>query len=84
MSKKEKIILKLLAGTSDANFEFDDLIQILIWFEFIERKGKGSHRIFFMKGIRDTINLQPRDGKAKPYQVRQVREFLVNNKIAML
>jgi len=84
VSKREKLILKLLAGTSDANFDFDDLIQILIWFEFIERRGKRSHRIFFKRGVKATINLQPGDGKAKPYQVRQVREFLVDNKIALL
>lgn len=81
MSKKEKLILKLLAGSADASFDFDDLVKILIWFEFIERKGKGSHRVFFKKGIEDMVNLQPINGKAKPYQVKQVRDFLINNKI---
>jgi hypothetical protein len=81
MSRKEKLILKLLSGTADSNFDFDDLVQILVWFEFIERKGKGSHRVFFKSGIKDMINLQPKASKAKPYQVKQVREFLVNNKL---
>ncbi len=44
---------------------------------FTEREGKGSHRIFHREGIEDLINLQPtRDGKAKPYQVRQVRAIV--------
>ena len=81
MGRKEKLILKLLAGNADNNFEFDDLVKVLVWFEFVERKGKGSHRVFSKSGIETMINLQPKDGKAKPYQVKQVREFLVTNKL---
>ncbi|HXL56104.1 MAG TPA: hypothetical protein VN958_07600 [Chitinophagaceae bacterium] len=34
------------------------------------------------QGIEGIINLQKtKDGKAKPYQVKQVRDFLVNYKI---
>jgi len=44
---------------------------------FTERKTKGSHRVFYRKGIDDIINLQPaRDGKAKPYQVKQIRAIV--------
>lgn len=49
---------------------------------FEERKTAGSHRIFTIKGIEGIINLQKtKDGKAKSYQVKQVREFLVANQI---
>ena len=82
MSKKEKLILRLLAGNSDANFDLDDLVNILIRLSFDERKTGGSHRIFTLKGIEGIINLQKtKDGKAKAYQVKQVREFLVSNKL---
>ena len=82
MSKKEKLILKLLAGNADANFDIDDLVRILIWLEFDERSTKGSHRIFSKLGLEGIINLQKTvDGKAKTYQVKQVRDFLVNNKL---
>ncbi|MFI5195486.1 MAG: hypothetical protein ACHQD8_00215 [Chitinophagales bacterium] len=82
MSRKGKLILKLLAGRSDANFDIDELVNILIWFAFEERKTNGSHRIFSKKGIEGIINLQKtKDGKAKTYQVKQVRDFLVNNKL---
>jgi predicted RNA binding protein YcfA (HicA-like mRNA interferase family) len=82
MSKKEKLILKLLAGVSDANFNIDDLVKLLEWLEFEERKTNGSHRIFSKKGIEGVINLQKtKDGKAKEYQVKQVRDFLVKNKL---
>jgi hypothetical protein len=70
----------LLSGNADANFDLADLVSILIRLGFEERKTAGSHRIFSLKGIEGIINLQKtNDGKAKPYQVKQVREFLANN-----
>ncbi len=82
MSKKEKLLLKLLAGYADANFDLADLVAILLRKGFEERATGGSHRIFTIGGVEGIINLQAtKDGKAKPYQVKQVREFLVNNKL---
>jgi len=82
MSRKDKLILKLLIGSNDNNFGIDDLVKILVWLKFEERRSGGSHRIFFKDGLEGIINLQEtKDGKAKPYQVKQVREFLVNNKM---
>lgn len=82
MSKLAKLLLKLLAGNADANFDIDDLVQILTRLNFVERKTGGSHRIFTRDGIHGIINLQKtKDGKSKPYQVKQVRDFLVNNKL---
>ena len=76
MSKKEKLLLKLLIGNAYNNFILDDLIQILIRFDFDERKTGGSHRIFTKEKIEGIINLQKtKDGKAKSYQVKQVRDF---------
>lgn len=83
MSKKEKLLLKLLTGTADANFDLDDLITILLSRGFQERSSGGSHRVFSIKNVQGIINLQKtKDGKAKPYQVKQVRDFLVNHKLA--
>ncbi len=82
MSKKEKLLLRLLTGTADANFDLDDLVNILARMGFEERKTGGSHRIFTLTGVEGIINLQKtKDGKAKTYQVRQVREFLVANQL---
>jgi predicted RNA binding protein YcfA (HicA-like mRNA interferase family) len=82
MSKKEKILLKLLSGNSDNNFNLDDLINILLRNGFEEGKTGGSHRIFTKINIEGIVNLQKtKDGKAKPYQVKQVRDFFITNKI---
>jgi len=82
VSKREKLFLKLLTGNADANFTLSDLVLILTWLNFEERNNGGSHRIFSKKGIEGIINLQStHDGKAKSYQVKQVRQFLVTHKL---
>jgi len=76
VSKHDKIQERVLSGTADANVNFDDLCKML------ERKGfgrriKGDHHIFTREGIAEIINIQPlKDGKAKSYQVKQVRNIL--------
>lgn len=81
MSKFEKLQLKLLAGNADNNFSFDDLRNILLHFNFTERTTGGSHRIFYKEGIEEIINIQPKDNKAKPYQVKQVRSIILKYKL---
>ena len=69
-----------MSGSSDANIDFDDLCSVVEHAGFKGRKGKGSHRIFSREGIRDIINLQPdKNGKAKVYQVKQVRRLFTEN-----
>lgn len=80
MSKFDKLILKLLSGTADKNFNFDNLILILNKFGFGARL-KGSHHIFYKVGVDEIINIQPINNKAKPYQVKQVREILIKYKL---
>jgi len=80
VSKHEKILLKVLRGTSDANLAFDDLCQLLRDFGFDERV-RGSHHIFTKEGVEEILNLQPRGGKAKPYQVKQVRRLVLEYKL---
>lgn len=40
-------------------------------FGFQLDRTSGSHHIFSHPGIPDLVNLQEKDGQAKPYQVRQ-------------
>jgi hypothetical protein len=77
MSRAEKLFEKLIVARSDANFSFDDLCALLTKLGYTMRKTKGSHLIF-QRGS-SFLNLQPSaGGKAKAYQVRQVREELKN------
>ena len=77
MSKAEKLFDKLMAGRNDANFSFDDLCSLMTKLGYNARTTKGSHMIF-QRGS-SFLNLQPTaGGKAKAYQVRQVRQELQN------
>ena len=77
MSRIRKAVGKLLEGRSDANFGFEDLCFILERAGFTRRAGRGSHCIFSRDGVEEIVNIQPRGGQAKPYQVRQVRDLLL-------
>jgi len=80
MRKLEKILLKILSGSSDRNISFSDLCNVLKYLGFEERI-KGSHHIFFREDIEEILNIQPKGSKAKPYQVRQVRNIIVKYKL---
>ena len=80
MSKFEKIVQKVLSGSADRNIDFKDLCNLLETLGF-DNRIKGSHHIYFKEGIIEIINLQPVNKKAKPYQVKQVRELLIKYKL---
>ncbi len=72
MSQLDKLLAKILQGTSDANIPFTQLCQLLRSFGFDERI-RGSHHIFTKEGVEEILNLQPKGSQAKAYQVKQVR-----------
>jgi predicted RNA binding protein YcfA (HicA-like mRNA interferase family) len=82
LSIKEKLIFKLLSGNLDNNFDFNDLVTILNWIGFEEKRKGGSHRIFYKNGIPDIINIQPIGSKAKAYQVKQIRQLFIKYKFS--
>ena len=81
MSKFERILDKVLRGTSDANIDFGDLRYLFSELKFHERI-RGSHHIFTKDGVMEIVNLQPKGSKAKPYQVKQIRNLILNYKLA--
>lgn len=76
MSKLEKLLIKILRGASDKNIDFEEFKNLLLRLGFEERI-KGSHHILTKDGIEEILNIQPKSGKAKPYQVKQVRNIIV-------
>jgi predicted RNA binding protein YcfA (HicA-like mRNA interferase family) len=80
MGRYSKIRQKILSGGSDANVEFSQLCQFLACLGFEERL-RGSHHIFTRDGVKEILNLQPKGSKAKPYQVKQVRNILVKYRL---
>jgi hypothetical protein len=76
MAQAGKLLAKILSGTADANIPFRGLRQLLKKLGFAERI-RGDHHIFIRDGVAEILNLQPRGSKAKPYQVKQVREVIL-------
>ena len=76
MGKLEKLYEHILTRGSDANVPFETLCALLRRFGFDERI-RGDHHIFTMEGVEEILNLQPKDGKGKPYQVKQVRNVIL-------
>ena len=81
MSKVAKTMDRVLRGNADANIRFDDLCALLTHLGFAVRI-RGDHHIFTRDSIAEILNLQPRGGKAKVYQVKQVRGVLTSYGLA--
>lgn len=76
MSRHQKILDSILSGDRDRSIPFAGLCALLSSLEFSERIN-GSHHIFTREDVEEIVNIQPTsEGKAKPYQVRQVRNIL--------
>lgn len=77
MGKHDKLKSRIASGTSNANIDFDALCSMLAHEGFTMKTTASSHQIFTRPDVPAIINLQPGgDGKAKPYQVRQVAVIL--------
>ncbi|MFO7641865.1 MAG: type II toxin-antitoxin system HicA family toxin [Candidatus Competibacteraceae bacterium] len=81
MGRLPKILDQDLRGGSDQNIAFDDLTALLVSLGF-QKRIKGSHHVFSKDGVEEIINIQPSGGKAKPYQVKQVRAVIVKCKLS--
>ena len=80
MPRRDKLLDRILRGTSDTNISFSDLRWLLRNLGFDERI-RGSHHIFTREGIADILNLQPKRAQAKSYQVKQVRNVILKYKL---
>ena len=81
MGTIKKILYKIIEGLSDKNIRFADLRNLLLNLGFHERT-KGNHYIFFKEDVEEIINLQPcKNGKSKPYQVKQVRNIILKYRL---
>jgi hypothetical protein len=83
MGRKEKLYQK--AKNSPKNLHFDELCSLAKSVGFEKRKLKrrtrgSSHIIFKHPALNGMMNFQKgKDGKAIPYQVRQLLEFIAAN-----
>ena len=76
MSQYEKLLLPILSGTRDKSMLFADLQTVLDRLGF-QCRIKGDHFIYTKDGVEEIINIQPMGNKAKPYQVKQMRNIIL-------
>lgn len=76
MATLEKLMYSIMSGTQDRNIKFADLQKILDVLGF-QCRIKGDHFIYWRDGVDEIINIQPDGNKAKPYQVKQVRNIIL-------
>lgn len=81
MTTVRKLLQKVLSGTGDSALRFDDVVRLLKALNFEERI-RGDHHIFTHQDFVDILNLQPRGSQAKAYQVKQIRELIVRQRLA--
>lgn len=75
MSSVRNLFAEILLGHRDQSLRFEELCRVIRALGFDERI-RGSHHIFTKENIDEIINLQPKRGLAKAYQVRQVRQLI--------
>lgn len=73
---KDELLVRILRGASDKNIPFERMCRLLRNLGFDEHT-RGSHHIFTRDGVEEILNLQTKGGKAKPYQVKQVRQIIL-------
>jgi len=76
MGNLKKLYEHILLRRSDANVLFEALCALLRRLGFNEHI-KGDHHIFTHDGVEEILNLQPKNGKCKSYQVKQVRNIIL-------
>ena len=81
MSRKEKLLQKVLSGSR--NVRFGDMVTLVNAFGFRLSRTSGSHHIFSHPGISELINLQEVHGQAKPYQIKQFLNLIERYNLKM-
>jgi hypothetical protein len=82
MGKHERLYEHILMRRSDAGVSFEALCSLLERLGF-DQRIRGDHHIFTRVGIDEILNLQPKGGKAKPYQVKQIRALILQYRLRL-
>ena len=75
MSKADKLLARLLRGSSDVGFTFEELQRVLTRLGFEQRAPKGSHYTFAHPDV-PTILTVPKRKPLKPVYLRKARALI--------
>ncbi|HEY9056420.1 MAG TPA: hypothetical protein VIN77_04650, partial [Aurantimonas sp.] len=71
LSRDKKLLASIRQNPNDVRFE--DALRAAALIGFERKGGEGSHQTFAREGEATQLNFQnTKNGKAKPYQVRQL------------
>ena len=76
MSQYEKIRSDVLSGNCDKNISETDMKFFLNKIGATHKRTTRSHMQYTIDNIPELINIQPKNGKIKPYQVKQIRNIV--------
>lgn len=81
MDRKIKLLQKLLSGSK--NIRFSEATACAEMFGFRLGRINGSHHIYVHPDVPELVNLQNVQGKAKPYQVKQLLQIIEQYNLQM-
>ena len=64
---KKKLLRQII--NNKKNVRYNDFTALAESFGFILQRSEGSHRMYKHKAVAEILNLQSRNGEAKPYQI---------------
>ncbi len=79
--KERKLLQKLISGSK--NVRFSEATAVARAFGFKLDRITGSHHIFIHPDLPELINLQNVNGKAKPYQIKQLLKIVEKYNLRM-
>jgi predicted RNA binding protein YcfA (HicA-like mRNA interferase family) len=75
------LLSKILSGSK--NIQFDEFVSLVEAFGFQLARINGSHHIFRHSVIAEQLNLQNKNGQAKPYQIKQFLRLVEEYNLTM-
>ncbi len=75
------MLQKLLSGSK--NIRFSEIVSCAEIFGFKLDRINGSHHIFIYPDVSELLNLQNVEGKAKPYQIKQLLKIIEKYNLQM-
>ena len=81
MSRYDKIRSDILSGKCDKNISETDMSFFLDKIGVMHKRTNGSHMQYTIDNVPELINIQPKNGKIKPYQVKEIRNIVKKYKL---
>ncbi|MCI9176039.1 MAG: type II toxin-antitoxin system HicA family toxin [Lachnospiraceae bacterium] len=81
MSRYDKIRSDILSGKCDKNISETDMSFFLDKIGAMHKRTNGSHMQYTIDNVPELINIQPKNGKIKPYQVKEIRNIVKKYKL---